>query len=38
LRAVNNTAYGNLRLALWVKIDEKKRSSSDSIKNFKNSH
>jgi hypothetical protein len=23
LRALNNAAYGNLRLALWVKIDEK---------------
>ncbi len=29
LRALNNTAYESLQLALWVKIDEKKRSSSD---------
>jgi len=30
LRALNNAADKNLRLALWVKIDEKKSSSSDS--------
>jgi len=29
LRALNNAADESLRLALWVKIDEKKRSSSD---------
>jgi hypothetical protein len=29
LRILNNEADGNLRLALWVKIDEKNRFSSD---------
>ena len=29
LRALNNAAAGSLRLALWVKIDEKNRLSSD---------
>jgi hypothetical protein len=29
LRIFNNAADGNLRLALWVKIDEKNRLSSD---------
>jgi len=29
LRIFNNAADGNLRLALWVKIDEKNRFSSD---------
>jgi len=29
LRAHNNVADESLRLALWVKIDEKKDSSSD---------
>ncbi len=29
LRALNNAAYGSLRLALWVKIDEKNRLSSE---------
>jgi len=31
LRALNNTADESLWLALWVKIDEKKRSSSDIL-------
>jgi hypothetical protein len=31
LRAFNNAADESLRLALWVKIDEKKRSSSNTI-------
>ncbi len=29
LRILNNATDGNLRLALWVKIDEKNRLSSD---------
>ena len=29
LRAINNVAFEGLRLVLWVKIDEKKISSSD---------
>jgi hypothetical protein len=29
LRALNNAADESLRLALWVKIDEKKRLSID---------
>ena len=29
LRTLNNEADGNLRLALWVKIDEKNRLSSE---------
>jgi len=29
LRALNNAADESLRLAPWVKIDEKKRSSSE---------
>ena len=29
LRALNNAVDERLRLALWVKIDEKKRSSFD---------
>jgi hypothetical protein len=29
LLALNNAADGSLRLALWVKIDEKNRLSSD---------
>jgi len=28
LQALNNAADGSLRLALWVKIDEKKRFAS----------
>ena len=35
LRALNNTADGSLRLAIWVKIDEINRLSSDL--NFKTS-
>jgi hypothetical protein len=31
LRALNNAADESLRLALWVKIDEKKRILSDKV-------
>ncbi len=35
LRILNNEADGNLRLALWVKIDEKNRLSSDLTDEYK---